>query len=250
MVFDGSFFAVLGFPVSVFCDSSRLGLGFQSLTSFSGMGFAVGKWVSVLFHERGLHSNIFICRGFDFGKLLFVPFLCADFQILCVLSWVACASHVFGGAKSVFYNRHAAWWSFGASAGDVFIGIFCCYSLVHRRSFMSQLESDSGWLLVPTFGGSVTLLGSSSPGDCGIPGSLMRRIPRCLSIVCRLVQRSNSMLILTCHSRRRQKNLFFAREVVGIKLGAQAAGGENDRECSRTGMYLLFLLRMSLHFGL
>ena len=78
----------------------------------------------------------------------------------------------------------------------------------------------------------------------------MRRIPRCLSIVCRLVQRFNIMLILTCHSRRRQKNLFFAREVVGIKLGAQAAGGENDRECSRTGMYFLFLLRVSLHFGL
>ena len=137
LVFDGSFFAVLGFLVSVFCDSSRLGLGFQSLLSFSGMGFAVGKWVSVLFHERGLHSNIFICRGFDFGELLFVPFLCADFQILCVLSWVACASHVFGGAKSVFYIRPAAWWSLGAFAGDVFIGIFCCYSLVHRRSFMS-----------------------------------------------------------------------------------------------------------------
>jgi len=80
--------------------------------------------------------------------------------------------------------------------------------------------------------------------------SWMRRIPRCLSIVCRLVQRFNSMLILTCYSRRRQKNLFFAREVVGIKLGAQAAGGENDRECSRTGMYFLFLLRVSLHFGL
>jgi len=32
---------------------------------------------------------------------------------------------------------------------------------------MSQLESDSGWLLVRTFGGSVTLLGSSSPGDVG-----------------------------------------------------------------------------------
>lgn len=167
LVFDGSFFAVLGFPVSVFCDSSRLGLGFQSLPSFSGMGFAVGKWVSVLFHERGLHSNIFICRGFDFGELLFVPFLCANFQILCVLSWVACASHVFGGAKSVFYIRPAAWWSLGAFAGDVFIGIFCCYSLFHRRSFMSQLESDSGWLFAPTFGGSATLLGSSSPGDVG-----------------------------------------------------------------------------------
>jgi len=32
---------------------------------------------------------------------------------------------------------------------------------------MSQLESDSGWLFAPTFGGSATLLGSSSPGDVG-----------------------------------------------------------------------------------
>jgi len=28
--------------------------------------------------------------------------------------------------------------------------------------------------------------------------------------------------------------LFFAREEVGIKLGAPATGGENDRECTRT----------------
>ena len=35
------------------------------------------------------------------------------------------------------------------------------------EELLSQLESDSGWLLVPTFGGSATLLGSSSPGDVG-----------------------------------------------------------------------------------
>jgi len=28
--------------------------------------------------------------------------------------------------------------------------------------------------------------------------------------------------------------MFFAREEVGIKLGAPAASGEDDRECTRT----------------
>ena len=34
---------------------------------------------------------------------------------------------------------------------------------------MYQLESKSGWLLDPTFGGSVPLWGSLSPGDVGFP---------------------------------------------------------------------------------
>jgi len=36
-----------------------------------------------------------------------------------------------------------------------------CYSFVHRRSFMYQNESKSGWLLDLTFGGSGPLGGSS-----------------------------------------------------------------------------------------
>jgi len=118
------------------------------------------------------------------------------------------------------------------------------------EELLSQLESASGWLLAPTFGGSVTLLGSSSPGDVGFLEVLDASDPSlpvdCLPARSAFQQHVDpDMLFKTA-----PKNLFFAREVVGIKLGAQAAGGENDRECSRTGMYLLFLLRMSLHFGL
>ena len=81
-------------------------------------------------------------------------------------AWVAVLPMSFSGTKSVTYNSSAVWWSFDAFVGDVFIRIFCYYSFVHQRSFMSQL-SDLSWLLVPTFGGSATLLGSSSPGDVG-----------------------------------------------------------------------------------
>lgn len=61
--FGGSFFVYFGFPTSVIGSSSRLGLGFQSFPSFSGMGPVVGRWVSVLLHGRGLHSDVLLCRG-------------------------------------------------------------------------------------------------------------------------------------------------------------------------------------------
>ena len=84
-----------------------------------------------------------------------------------MLLWVVCVSLINGGAKSVTYNMPAARMSFGAFAGELLIGRFFWYSFVHRRSFMYQHEAKSGWLLDPTFGGSVPLRGSSSPGDTG-----------------------------------------------------------------------------------
>ena len=82
-----------------------------------------------------------------------------------------------------------------------------CYSFVHRRSFMYQHESKSGWWLDPTFGGSDPFRGSRHMAMWGFRSSLRRRIPRCLSIVCWFVQRLYSMSILMCYSRRCQKNL-------------------------------------------
>ena len=120
--FDGSFFVDFGFPVSAIDNSSRLGLGFESFPSFSGMGSVVGGWVSVLLHGRELHSNVFICRGFDIDELCLVSFFYVDVQILWVFPCVVCASRVIGAAKSITYNMPAARWSFGTFAGEVFIG--------------------------------------------------------------------------------------------------------------------------------
>ena len=61
--------------------------------------------------------------------------------------------------------------------------------------------------------------------------SLMRRIPRCLSIVCRLVQRFNNMSILTCHSRRCQKKLVLCQGG-----GRHQAGSSGRRRRERPGV--------------
>ena len=61
--------------------------------------------------------------------------------------------------------------------------------------------------------------------------SLMCRIPRCLSIVCRLVQRFNSMLFLTCHSRWRQKKL-----VLRQGGGRHQTGSSGRRRRERPGV--------------
>jgi len=164
--FDGSFFVVFGFPASVIGNSFRLGLGFESFPSFSGMGTVVGRWVAELLHGREMHGDV-LCMGFGIDGLFLVSFFCVDAQTTCVLLWVVCVSLINGGAKSVTYNMPAARMSFGAFAGEVLIGRFFWYSFVHRRSFMYQHEAKSGWLLDPTFGGSVPLRGSSSPGDTG-----------------------------------------------------------------------------------
>jgi len=120
--FGGSFFVDFGFPTSVIGSSSRLELGFQSFPSFSGTGPVVGRWVSMVLHGRGLHSDVLLCRGFDIGELFFSSFFCVDVQILWVFPCVVCASRVIGAAKSITYNMPAARWSFGAFAGEVFIG--------------------------------------------------------------------------------------------------------------------------------
>lgn len=52
--------------------------------------------------------------------------------------------------------------------------------------------------------------------------SLRRQIPRCLSIVCRFVQRLYSMSILMCYSRRCQKNLVLHQG--GGRLQAGSSG--------------------------
>jgi len=94
---------------------------------------------------------------------------------------------------------------------------------------MYQLESKTGWLLDPTFGGSVPFWGSLSLGDVGFPEILEVSDPS-LHVDCL----PDSMSLLMCYSRRRQKTLFFTGEEVGIKLGAPAGGGENDWECTKT----------------
>jgi len=164
--FDGSFFVVFGFPVSVIGNSFRLGLGFESFPSFSGMGTVVGRWVDELLHGREMHGDV-LCMGFGIDGLFLVSFFCVDAQTTYVLLWVVCVSLINGGAKSVTYNMPAARMSFGAFAGEVLIERFFWYSFVHRRNFMYQHEAKSGWLLDLTFGGSVPLRGSSSPGDMG-----------------------------------------------------------------------------------
>ena len=127
------------------------------------MGTIVGRWVAELLHGREMHGDV-LCMGFGIDGLFLVSFFCVDAQTTCVLLWVVCVSLINGGAKSVTYNMSAARMSFGAFAGEVLIERFFWYSFVHRRSFMYQHEVKSSWLLDPTFGGSVSLRGSSSSG--------------------------------------------------------------------------------------
>jgi len=130
------------------------------------MGTVVGRWVAELLHGREMHDDV-LCMGIGIDGLFLVSFFCVDAQTTCVLLWVVCVSLINGGAKSVTYNMPAPRMSFGAFAGELLIGRFFWYSFVHRRSFMYQHEAKSGWLLDPTFGGSIPLQGSSSPSDAG-----------------------------------------------------------------------------------
>ena len=124
-----------------------------------------------------------------------------------------------------------------------------CYSLVFIAvlttadlwSFIYQHEEKSGWLLDPTFGGSVPLRGSSSPGDTGFLGFLEASdpsLPVDAMVFDHHLQPVRSAFIMHVDPdvllKMAPKIHVLRREEVGIKLGAPAGGGEDDRECTRT----------------
>ena len=134
-----------------------------------------------------------------------------------------------------------------------------CYNFVHQRSFMYQHELKSGWLLILplVFLVHVGFLEVLEASDPSLPVN-------CLPVRLAVIQHVDFDVLLKtmpkklCSSSGRRSasswelrppaartTLFFTREKEAL-----AAAGKNDRECTRTEMYFLFLLRVSLHFGL
>ena len=83
-------------------------------------------------------------------------------------------------------------------------------------------------MLVPTFGGSATLLGSSTPGNVGFLEVLEASDPSlpvdCLPVRSAFQQHVDPDMLL----KTAPKNLVIRQGGSCIKLGAHAGGGEND----------------------
>ena len=105
-----------------------------------------------------LNGDIF-CRDLNIDGLAIDFIFCVDVWLPCV-SLGAVAAHGFKDS-AIFVNENTAMdmcRNFGRFV----------YQLVEKTSWITyQHEVDSGWLLVPTSGGSVPFRDSSSPGDLG-----------------------------------------------------------------------------------
>ena len=122
--------------------------------------------------------------------MLFFAFVfCVVGRIRRVLLCAGCV-HAIHGAAGLATTEKAA-------GGGRKIG---CYSFVHRRSFMYQHESKSGWWLDLTFGGSDPLRGSSSSGDVGFLEVLEAADPSlpvdCLPVRSAVIQHVDSDVLL------------------------------------------------------
>ena len=120
-------------------------------------------------------------------------------------------------------------------------GRFVC-QLVENTSWITyQHEVDSGWLLVPTFGGSVPFWDSSSLGDLGFLEALGMSdpsLPDNAMVFVHHLQPVHSAFVVHVGSDVLLKTVskihVLHREEVGFKLGAPAAGGDDDREFTNT----------------
>ena len=118
---------------------------------------------------------------------------------------------------------------------------FVC-QLVENTSWITyQHEVDSGWLLVPTSDGSVPFRDSSSPGDLGfleVLGASDPLLPDDAMVSGHHLQPVHSVFVVHVGSdvllKTASKIHVLHREEVGFKLGAPAAGGDDDREFTNT----------------
>lgn len=119
-----------------------------------GSGPAVWWWLLV-----GWSASVSYA-GVSATTMLFFAFVfCVVSRIRRVLLCAGCV-HAIHGAAGLATTEKAA-------GGGRKIG---CYSFVHRRSFMYQHESKSGWWLDPTFGGSDPFSGFFVVWRCGVSG--------------------------------------------------------------------------------
>ena len=160
--------------------------------------------------------------------------------IFCIDVWFPCVSL---GAVAAHGSKDSARFVNQNRAMDICKNFrrFIC-QLVEKTSWITyQYEVDSGWLLVPTSGGSVPFQNSSSLGDLGFLEALGMSdpsLPDNAMVFVHHLQPVHSAFVVHVGSDVLLKTVskihVLHREEVGFKLGAPAAGGDDNREFTKT----------------